>query len=95
MSMTPAEKAILHRALDLEDVLVEFAGPATRPLVNQLSDIRGEAVADAEDRILRLCGAVLVEHGLEDLFDAIYARTIDAPVEPGRARRFLFNEIQP
>ena len=95
MTMTSSEKTILRRALELEDALVEFTGPAARPMLNRLSDMRGEAVADAEDRILRVCGGLLLEHGVESVFDQIYARAIESDVQPGQARRFLFQGLEP
>jgi hypothetical protein len=60
--------------------------------VRRLDDLTSDMMADGEDRLLRIAGALLVEHGLDHLFETIFARTrSDSWYEPGDGRRFLFS----
>jgi hypothetical protein len=53
-------------------------------------------MAAAEDDLLRIAGAVLLEHGLDHLFELIYRRARSSSwYEPGDGRRFLFGKVEP
>lgn len=94
MSLSPSERTRLRESIALEQQLLVLAGPGVRPLLNRLSELTGEAASDATDHALRICGGILLEHGHEQLFEEIYARTLELEsVKPGELRRFLFGEI--
>ena len=48
-----------------------------------------------ENRVLRIVGMQLAQHGLSDLFEQIYAIALDdAGAEPGDGRRFQRAELR-
>jgi hypothetical protein len=89
--MNEAEHARVKEIADILDRLVEVAGPAARPLIRRLEELHGEQVTEAESRALRICGAMLLEHDLTNLWEQIYAASQQGClVRRGDAHRFLF-----
>jgi hypothetical protein len=56
-------------------------------LLNDLSNCAGAACVDGADRVLRIVGMQLAQHGLGDLFETIFAAVLDG-ARPGDGRRF-------
>jgi hypothetical protein len=70
-------------------------GPAGRLLVNRLSNCAGAAEVAGENRVLRIVGVQLAQHGLGERFEDIYAVALDGcVVSPGDGRRFLQTQLQ-
>ena len=92
MPSTPADRARQQEIVDLFQAL-NALGPQAKAFSDRLNDLHGATMADAEDRVLRLSGAVLLEHAAS-LFEDIFARAREGePVLPGEARKFLFSEL--
>ncbi len=96
MQMTSADKARLAEFCNILEAL-EALGPQGKTLARQLGELHGDEQVATEDRVLRACGTVLLEHAehAASLFETIYARVHEGGivVEPGDARRFLFSEL--
>jgi hypothetical protein len=87
-----ADRARLDQVCELFHALSELRAPASRHLTARLDELHCDSMAAAEDRILRVAGAVLVEHDRGDLFEEIFAVAREGSnVQPGDARRFLFS----
>jgi hypothetical protein len=94
--VSESEQARVREIADTFAQLANLAGPAARPLIARLEDLYGAQMIDVEQRVLRIAGATLIEQGLNEVWDQIYAATAQDPdIQPGDARRLLFAEVEP
>ena len=88
MSMTESERARVHEISTILDELVALGGTPARSLISRLETLYGEQLIAAEERVLRICGGMLVERGLSDFWEQMYAAVQqDRAVQPGDAAR--------
>lgn len=89
--LTDADAARLHEMCALERAIMAVLPPEHGHLMRELDELSAADMLAAENRILRIVGAALIEHDLGDVFEDVFRQARDTSrIEPGDARRFLF-----